>query len=66
MERYRLLAEEIDRENAENERKGMSDEAFERFAFGFRRALIDNGMTHSPYVASYGYRPKNSRTRAVA
>lgn len=55
MERYEKLVKEIDADNAKSD-TGMSEEQFERFAYDFRRALVDNGLSHSPYHTSYRMR----------
>lgn len=46
-ERFRILSERIDAENAKNEKVNMDTEANERLAFEFKRALRDSNIEPS-------------------
>jgi hypothetical protein len=50
-ERYRRVADRIDRENKQREQ--VSDEWIERFAWDFQRALVDANMSDPVWGRSY-------------
>lgn len=55
LERFRILSEKIDKENADNEKINMDTEANEKLAFEFRRALRDSNI--EPAVRFTSTRP---------
>lgn len=61
MDRFKALSDQIDRENDENEK--MDPEKMEKFAWGFRKALLEANMIYAPNHSSVRFLP-NRRKQA--